>query len=456
MEYEQTVKGTSFALEGTADQQPQPYLPRWKRNKTNAKSKDHNIADVNDPCCPNADGYGEYRNRDQIERQTKDVARLQKQQHEHATNLVGSNAASASQEQPSLSLPSTSSSYNIQQSIWYYQDNTSGAIQGPFSGEQMMGWRSFFPWNTPVRYGHDSGGTFMMLSEVDFTNLPNQLIPPPPPPLDEEVEEESAMPGNDEYDTNGENGEKFELEQVQAQVVRMPPLCTEDDATELQIHDQEVDICIPPPSDDDEDSRDAYQEDTDSIEKNTYPEVDACIPPPSDDEADEENELDEKEVDMCVPPPSDDEEGYDANVPYPVDEEYAYPTDGEVPYPVDVDYPVDDVYGYPVNDDAYGNDTGDMAAVAPYPSDNLHEEWKTEDHPSLRPVAEVKKKFKGDKAVVGFVPSHLRVKRNVSKPSKPKPKSIVSQSKNSQDDSQETSSVTGDYNEFMENIAQLK
>ena len=82
MEYEQTVKGTSFAMEGTADQQPQPYLPRWKRNKTNAKSKDHNIADVNDPCCPNADGYGEYRNRDQIERQTKDVARLQKQQHE--------------------------------------------------------------------------------------------------------------------------------------------------------------------------------------------------------------------------------------------------------------------------------------------------------------------------------------------------------------------------------------
>eukprot|EP00580_Thalassiosira_gravida_P009768 CAMPEP_0201645388 /NCGR_PEP_ID=MMETSP0493-20130528/32015_1 /ASSEMBLY_ACC=CAM_ASM_000838 /TAXON_ID=420259 /ORGANISM="Thalassiosira gravida, Strain GMp14c1" /LENGTH=61 /DNA_ID=CAMNT_0048120307 /DNA_START=21 /DNA_END=202 /DNA_ORIENTATION=- len=60
-------------MEGTLDQQqPQLYLPRWKRNKKNAKSK-NDTADVNDPCCPSADGYGEYRQKDQIERQSKEV-----------------------------------------------------------------------------------------------------------------------------------------------------------------------------------------------------------------------------------------------------------------------------------------------------------------------------------------------------------------------------------------------
>lgn len=330
-----------------------------------------------------------------------------------------------------------------------------------------MGWRAFFPWNTPVRFGHEGCGKFMPLSEVDFINSPNLPVPPPPPPLEE-------RPITADQDLDDVQDESSDL--------LRSSISAEKDGIECPIHGKdigpEVDLCVPPPSDDDEiDSRDGNPEDNDWIEKDRYPEVDVCIPPPSDDEADEENVFDgggdEHEVDMCVPPPSDDDddgereetEEVESNLcaPYPVDEEYPYPNDGEIPYPDDVEYPVDDVYGYPVNDEVNDYATGEMAAVAPYPSEVVvgeafdeEQNGKPDDKSSLPPVAEVKKKFHGDKAVVGFVPSHLRVKRNVSKLSQPKPKQLGPRMSCSQNETQGKYSVAGDYNKFMEEITELK
>ncbi len=462
MEYEQTLNGTT--MEGTAEQQSQPYLPRWKRNKTNAKAKEY-LSDVNDPCCPNADGYGEYRNRDQIERQSKDVARLQRQQQDHAANLVAAVSSSLSAQLQSSHSLSATSFYTVHQSVWYYQDNTSGAIQGPFSGEQMMGWRAFFPSETPVRFGHDSNGKFVPLLEVDFVNSSDQLVPPPPPP-----DETLLTMDKDSMAIKVDNSDVVKFNAEAAQWV-MPSMSAEDDPSTIPEKglDPEVDICIPPLSDDDgDDSRDEYREDIDSFEKKAYPEVETCIPPPTDNEADEENELggsgDEHEVHMCVPPPSDDdddeEEENTCHVPPSADEEDPYPNDEEIPYPEDVEYPVEDIYCYPVDSRANDDVPEDMAAVAPYPSDVVFgvvadEEGKTEDQSSLPPL-NAKKKFNGDRAVVGFVPSHLRVKRNVAKPSKPKPTSVENVRTNSQDETQGLSSVAGDYNKFMEEIAQLK
>lgn len=460
MQYEQTVGGkSSMAMEGTADQQPQqPYLPRWKRNKTNpAKSKD-SPADVNDPCCPNADGYGEYRNREQIERQSKEVAELQKQQHEHAAKQVTTAMSTLQHKSQSLppSLPPPLPSYNVQQPIWYYCDNTSGAIQGPFSGDQMIGWRAFFPLFTPVRFGNESDGTFVPLSEIDFMNPPITPVPPPPPASEEEIAAVADQPIYDSNDDDGHRQYRLKSKPEESQALMLPEVFE----TEVAESQPEVEMCVPPPSDDEDD----YTSDVDDRDNNTNgncidPEVDLCIPPPSDDEADDEDDdhdkVDDNELEMCVPPSIDDDEGDHSEIPYPAVEQYPFPIDEELPYPVDVEYPIDDeTYGYPDTGGAFS--PGEMSAVAPYPiagdvvfGVTEDSDGRTEDHGVIPPVEEKKKKYKGDKEVVGFVPSHLRVKRKITKSKKsstPTPKT----SKPTQG-----YSVAEDYNKFMEEISEL-
>lgn len=444
MEYEQTVGGkSSMAMEGTADQQPQqPYLPRWKRNKANfAKSKDK-PADVYDPCCPNADGYGEYRNKEQIERQSKEVAELQKQQHEHAAKQMTTAMATLQREaQPPPS-------YNLQQSIWYYRDNTSGAIQGPFSGDQMMGWRAFFPLFTPVRFGHEIDGIFMPLSDIDFMIPPITPVPPPSLASDEDVAAVTDQPisvSNDD-DLHEQYGLKSEPEESQAAILPEP---FETEVAELQ---PEVEMCVPPPSDDEDD----YTSDIDDEDYNANgdlidPEVDLCIPPPSDDEAeDEDDDYDKYDDHEFVPPPTDEDE-VDHSVEYP------FPVDEGVPYPVDVEYPIDEAYGYPDTGGAYA--PGEMSAVAPYPIAGdvvfgvTDDDGRTEDHGVTPPVEVKKKEYKGDKDVIGFIPSHLRVKRKIAKSKKSSTRTPKT-SEPTQGPAQGYS-VADDYNKFMEEISEL-
>mmetsp|Transcript_17420 Transcript_17420/g.35083 ORF Transcript_17420/g.35083 Transcript_17420/m.35083 type:complete len:646 (-) Transcript_17420:1444-3381(-) len=199
MEYHQGLEGVAELQQQQLQlQQQQPYLPRWQRNKlnrmkikakeanggnantTNNNNKGNGEEQINDPCCPSADGYAEYRNREQIERQALDAKKKREEREKVAQQHV-------SQTQ------SGNTPYDIQQPAWYYRDNSTGAIQGPFSGYQIMTWKNagFFPLKTPVRFG-GSGDEFVALSEVDFAVAPVSSSvppppPPPPPPLDDDL-----------------------------------------------------------------------------------------------------------------------------------------------------------------------------------------------------------------------------------------------------------------------------
>jgi hypothetical protein len=447
IEYEQSIGSkSSLAMEGVDQiiKEDEPYVPKWMRKKQDSiakKTKLDNNMPVDDPCCPNSEGYGEYRDREQIERQTKEVAGLKRQQHDHAVKQVLQHETTHQLLSPLAQPPSQMiSSYNTQQLIWYYKDNTSGNIQGPFSGEQMMGWRAFFPLFTPVRFGN---GIFLPLSEVNFMNPPISSVPPPPETKIEEIVSVATR--------SIDNGaEYYELNSAQDALDTSVPL----ESTEVNVTQSEVELCVPPPSDDEDDNYGSDVEDDDDNAarsrngKYIDPEVDICIPPPSDDDEEENDDNDvsdkddDRELDHCVPPPHDADEGDESQIIT------SYPVDEEVPYPDDVEYPVDEAYSYSDTGGAYYE--GEMSAVAPYPTatdvvfgvaDNL--DSQTEDHELLPPIearVEEKKEYTGDKAVVGMIPSHLRIKRKQVKSNK-KPLA--------------PSKAHDDYSKFMDEITKL-
>eukprot|EP00956_Cyclotella_meneghiniana_P029559 scaffold71988_cov47-Cyclotella_meneghiniana.AAC.10 len=409
MDYDTSLQ-SSADYTTTTNEEPEPYLPKWQRDKIMKKKNKNDKDDVNDPCCPSADGYSEYRNREQIERQA-----LESRNHHYRMK--------------DSSLKQNSHSVNVEdQSIttttWYYADNSTGAIQGPFTGVQMHGWKNagFFPETTPVRRGED--GEFVAMGSVDFMAVTNLSVQHEKTDgldnvdnVSQDVQSDALAASNEEEEQEGDyKNPELEMAQhaddeneTETNLCVPPP----DDDEE----GPEVDLCVPPPSDDEDDGQ----------------EVDVCLPPPSDDEGDY------AEVDACLPPPSDDEddqaeeegetvpsypapeEDNGADVPYPVDDAVSYPVDDVVPhpvddavpypvdvdYPVDVAYPVDDAYTYPDTDGAYEGDG--IAAVAPYPG---AEDILASDAPDNNgpPVAQAKKKFDGDKVVVGFVPSTVKRK----------------------------------------------
>ena len=399
-------------------------MPKWQRDKmSKKKDKKKEEEAVNDPCCPSADGYGEYRNREQIERQALEVRSRQKeQQMQNSTNGT--------------------SGYDPQQSVWYYADNSTGAVQGPFSGVQMDGWKSagFFPESTPVKRGEE--GEFVAMGGVDFMTAPVELVQEEISPEENGVEAVEAPVDEHihepELETAAEapiDDEVYQKDDLNADTANDNP------------HEPEVEMCVPPPSDDEDDRAEVEMcvPPPSDDEDEDGPEVDMCVPPPSDDEEER------PEVDLCLPPPSDDEGDdqpevidnaadeeppayyppdenadipypvVDDSVPYPVDDAVPYPVDAEYPvdvaYPVDVEYPVDDAYGYPDTDGAYGNE---MAAVAPYPGADVltsDVQESTDEKPSAV-EGKKKKKFDGDKVVVGFVPSTVKRKGAAAKSKK--------------------------------------
>jgi len=161
---------------------------------------------------------------------------------------------------------------------------------------------------------------------------------------------------------------------------------------------------------------------------------------------------------------------------YPVDEDQegsaypvtdntefpAYPVDDaeDVPYPTDVEYPIDDEYAYPNTDDAYGDNAAAGEEVIPYyipEADTNHATGDEKDAPKKAVAV-----FKADKAVVGFVPTNLQVRRNVkTKPVRRKPTKPVSKVKEAAIESDEapkpaTKAVADDYDDFMTEINSLK
>ncbi len=116
------------------------------------RKKDQNVQDRYDPLCPNDEGYGEYRSKEQIKRSTlnqKDKRKRQRQDNNGAA-LNGEEAQST------------------KSCDWHYIDQ-SGTLQGPFTSGQMIGWKDagFFPMDTMVRNGDQ--GEFIEMGSVDLS-----------------------------------------------------------------------------------------------------------------------------------------------------------------------------------------------------------------------------------------------------------------------------------------------
>ena len=356
--YEQAVGGGS--MEGILEQEStkkEEHVPRWKRDRMK-KGKQNAVdnGDVYDPVNPSSTGYADYRNKDQIERQSKQVCKLKKEQREHAEQHVAAHNAKKLEARPE------NTAYTASTAIWYYKDNTSGSLQGPFSAEQMLGWKSFFTSDTPVRFGHE--GDFVELSQVDFSK--------PPLPLILEEDNPETLSSEIPQSTVNEIGSRAEGIEAQSQT------------GDIHIDGEgDEEACIPPDSDD----------------ENEGPEVDMCVPPSSDDDDDEDDSDALPAQETQQPQPS---EGVNDDVSQP-SYDVAYPTVSDaVPYPVDIEYPFDGAdsmadIAYPSsNDVGFGapEEESDPTAAAPC------------DSAQFAP----KKKYTGDKEVVGFMPSHLRKK----------------------------------------------
>lgn len=393
-----------------------------KGGHTSAQERKEKIdeRDRFDPCCPSADGYGSYRSNKMIQQMAQGSGKKRKDR-----------PRGVSTEQPPQVVDR-----------WYYIDNASGAVQGPFGSAMMVGWRNsnFFPPATPMRNGES--GPFRPLSETDL----EAPLRPPPPPLPPATLAQSENVDNEEDDKGLEariralkGTSKVSAAPVKSEGdVKGPCLpsgahqaegegaldVNEDKGTampgvglETGPAKEVLEGAVPAASDA------SLPGDNDAAVAPLA--LDSDSPPPVDYQVAEND----GNVEPDAPAPDAEEE----EVPYPVDD--SYPVNDE--YPADNAYPVTDSYGHGNNEEAAD---ADYPAVAPYPSltaypasdgdDNvvgaypvgdavgaypIDEMVEVADAPS-RPMEPPKKAYTGDKAVVGFVPSHLQVCRK-SKPS---------------------------------------
>jgi hypothetical protein len=369
-------------LEGVHDEtkdKQEPQYPNKKRRKVDADEERF------DPLCPADEGYGEYRSSEQIKRST---TAKKKKDAEGGTKKCS----------------------------WYYIDQGEN-IQGPFSSEQMFGWREvgFFPDNTMVRNG--TGTEFVEISSVDL--MTGELLHVGNEPS-QSIEDRIAM------------------------------LRAEHLETVMDKEGGGVDVRIA------------------ALRAELQPEV----------EGGEENEENDELVGPMYHPESvsvdnDDEQHFvagpvvvdDEGVPsYPhvdtADEpyyEYPVPDDEEnesIPYPVDIDYPVDEFY--PDTDSAY----------APYPNTDAAFDGNGDEEESVPyyygssftgtnedQVKVQKQVYTGDSAVVKMVPSNIRNRRQ--KIGKPK-KTIIKKGDDQPKPIHDHKPLTDDYEEFMLEVQALK
>ena len=385
----------------------------------NKKRKKEHESDNFDPLCPTADGYDEYRDPDLIHRSKDENANHQQQQQK--------------KRKRKLAKPK-----NLQ---WYYQD-TSGIIQGPFQALQMVSWKDagFFPSTTLVRIDDttddENQNNFYPIDSVDLltgdieNELKQNLVDYDDGIDDREnsVEDRIALlkggtkpiQNNTTFQEESTNIDES-IEQRIAALKNNNSTSSSGSKVDNE-HDVEVETPSETPSNDEDnvatvsnypvDENENGEYINDGINENvTYP-IDVAYPV----EGGPEVRVDRDNEDIAYP----------ADVGYPLEncvevgveggnEDIAYPTD--VAYPVIDAYPVDDgAFVYPNTDSAYDNahlNEGDT--VAPYCFD-------AEDYLGAPGVKDIdqnvikeKKKYKGDKEVVSFIPSHLQVKRGKKK-----------------------------------------
>ena len=403
-----TISGNGIPIEGiVTDQQEQGQQKKsqqtFKKRKKNGKEGERF-----DPLCPSGEGYSDYRSEEQIIRSTVQA----KEKLAEMKKAVGA------------------------PDMWYYRD-ASNALQGPFNSVQMNGWKQagFFPGETPVRRGID--GHFVPMGTLDFMK---------PPATDGEIDDsnnddiQSRIEALKEKD-NDKNGiedrvralrgnavsaEKEEEKEVTLQE-RIKALRGANSA-EQQVEGKEEAVII---HEENNEEQFGIDEKVKSLRSARLVEQSSAWTK----EGDLPRETDNENESKITP---DSAASYPLTASYPIqkslldsNEAPAYPVDdnnefddstGNIPYPVgsledgeNIPYPTDVAYGdtcngfaYPDTDAAYNNEIETEVAPYYYPEEHQTQIAETE----LKPVP--KKKYTGDKAIVGLVPTNLQVRRGQS------------------------------------------
>ncbi len=350
--------------------------------RNNKKRKKEHESDNYDPLCPTAEGYEEYRDQDLIQRSTITSNRNNEKKKKKPKNVN-----------------------------WYYQDH-SGIIQGPFHSSQMIMWKEagFFQLDTLVRL-HEVGNEklFYPMGLVDL--------------LTGEVPNDERKNKGEDVEDSRDNGVK---DRIAALKGGLGPHGDTDNGVEDRIAalkgelgshvdtDNGVDDRIAAlkgelgPSTDKQDDNEAHASQIgievvnthqNTVTENGYEGL-SYEPPLYD--------VDDEQI-TSEPYPEVD---YPVVAPYSVENEAV---EEDVPYPTDVAYPIDnEAYEYPNTDAAY--DDNDNNFVAPYYFvDDKESKNNKVDNTNEREVVSEKKKYDGDKAVIGFVPSNLQVRRGAKK-----------------------------------------
>lgn len=452
-----TTSGNGIPIEGLPDpkdiqqkqqqrqQQEQHEQKQQEKSKHSFKRRKKNGEEERfDPLCPNGEGYSDYRSEEQIARSNKQA------KNKLAAENKKTETADAADDVDA----------------WYYRDS-SNVLQGPFNSMQMNGWKQagFFPDETPVQRGLH--GDFVPMGTLDFTK--------PPSTHDDIVKDsineckmndvQSRIAALKEKD-DGANGIEDRIKALRGESASADKEEENKDSVQERIKAHRSAKVAEQPHRGTEEG-DAICEENNEDQTGTDERIKALRSAISVGESSGETE----EVDvshetsnegefahetgvllpshpstdnMDVPPypaqetllrsdeppayPIDDNGKFDdnaENVTYPIDSledggDIPYPTDdntGNIPYPIDtledgenVPYPTDMAYGdgsngfaYPDTDAAYNNEI--ESEVAPY----YYPEEKQTTEIEAKPAQ--KKKYTGDKAIVGLVPTNLQVRR---------------------------------------------
>jgi len=350
--------------------------------------------DLNDPCCPAGENYSEYR---------ADIT------------LADTTTSNTPVHKKKTKVKAESKTVNQQPLVdqWYYKDSSCGATQGPFTTEMMMQWTlaGYFPPNTPIRNGET--GVFVPLSTID---------------LSVKCQNNNSTSS---YDATMDSRQLLHGDEgVEARLAAL----------------REEDPRIGTSS---------------GVVTGTLSSTSAANP--------ETFDLSTQQHYSSKEEHNDDDDI--AHCPYPIVTDTNNPEveSEDVEYPTDLYYPT-----YDDDDDDEPASYGQQPFENDLPAYPLHLENTTHHHVDIInvvPTQQPKAQYRGDKDVLAFMPSHLQVKRSnppgegkkkkthvptTASVANTKPANTIGTSASTSVKRQLNSSLTDDYEKFMEDINLLK
>ena len=252
---------------------------------------------------------------------------------------------------------------------WYYIDQQSSATQGPFSSEQMIGWKAqgFFTEELLVRNGEGAAGKggFRPLAEWDLEELGRVE-------REREMEERVRKLREVEVEAVVEEGEEEEGKEEEDMI--------EQRLQALRGGQAIVEEIVEEVNEEDESENGAEREQYEGEVVDMFPNANAR------DDEEEEEEEEEEEVEYPV-------------ADYPGDDDLDYPAD--VGYPADVSYPAEaDLHPHPGEEDQDGAKVQVPAADDAKPTPQLKKKKLGKKMSKLKPVARSAVKKKKKKTVV--------------------------------------------------------